>query len=229
MKFKANYAYIYLRECVNNRIQDMFRLPIVVLFDSELPTRVIVRMRHNKNLKLFVVPLVSFVSHLPALFPGPAILIQELDLIIQVLGCDVHYCSRDGIAGGGLAVDGLPGPIEPRPGSPEVGGEKGFRDSEAEHDENEKEKRDGEADGEEVGEYEVLESCAFTGFTGLFGVVLAGGGGEQGVDPRTSAAAGGECHHRMEVVAVGRDLAASVKSILMTSCLWYLMIRAEWE
>lgn len=214
MKFKANYVYIYLRECVNNRIQDMFRLPIVVLFNSELPTRVIVRMRHNKNLKLFVVPLVSFVSHLPTLFPGPAILIQELDLIIQVLGCDVHYRSRDGIAGGGLAVDGLPGPIEPRPGSPEVGGEKGFRDSEAEHDENEKEKRDGEADGEEVGEYEVLESCAFTGFTGLFGVVLAGGGGgEQGVDPPTSAAAGGESHHRMEVVAVGRDLAASVASI----------------
>lgn len=40
--------------------------------------------------------------------------------------------------------------------------------------------------------------------------------------PPTSAAAGGESHHRMEVVAVGRDLAASVKSILMTSCLWDL-------
>lgn len=157
----------HLGKRLDDGIKYMARLPIVVLFDGELPTRIVMRMRHHENLQFLRIPLVPFVIHYPTLFPRPTILIQELDLVVQILGGDVDRGpgTRD------LRRNGLPGNRFSELGQARVGrfeGE-GFGDPVSEGDEEEQEDGEGDAHCKEVGQEEVLEEGPFATLSGQLG------------------------------------------------------------
>lgn len=68
------------------------------------------RVRDHQNLQLLRIPLMSSVRNHPPLLPRPAVDVQELDLVIQILGGEVDgglpgVPAGDGLRGG----DGLAG------------------------------------------------------------------------------------------------------------------------
>ena len=75
----------------------MPRLSLIVLLDSKLPPRIIMRMRNNKDLQLLTIPFTPFISDQPPLLPWAPINIQELDLIIEILGGDINSGGPNGV------------------------------------------------------------------------------------------------------------------------------------
>ena len=129
------------------------------------------RVRHHEDLQLLLLPLVSFIRHLPPLLPRTSVYVLELDPIVQILRSDIH----DGGDGERIVYvspvdDTLPrlhesvGSGGGGGGGEEAGGDR-FRDAEVEEREEEEEEGDGESDEEEVGEEEVYESCSFPWFS----------------------------------------------------------------
>ena len=136
------------------------------------------RMGYDKNLQFLMIPLILFISNHPPLFPGPAINIQELNLIIQLLGGDIHRRSRYDVVGGRqFSGHGLPGPGRPR--EPGCGGGERKRTEPNEGGE-EEEEREGETNGEEMCPDEIPEEGSPADFPGVFGFGVAGGGGGRG-------------------------------------------------
>ena len=165
-------------------------LPLIVLSHRELPTGIVMRVRHHNHLQLLRVPLVAFVTDSPSLLPRPAVDVGEFNLVVKLLGGDVHSGAGDVVVLAGFSGDGLTwwlGGADRRPGVLEAGGDR-VRDAVAEEEEEEEEEGDGEADGEEVGEEEVAEEQASPGLSGVLGFGGGGGGGEERVGPRASAA-----------------------------------------
>lgn len=98
---------------MHNGIKYMPRLSIIVLVHSELPSRIVMRVRHHEHLQLLRVPLVSPVRHTPPLLPRAAVDVQKLNLVVQRLGGDVHGGAGEGAEIGsgrkGLSYDGFAG------------------------------------------------------------------------------------------------------------------------
>lgn len=142
-------------------------LPSIVLLDSELPTRIVMRMGHHKDLQLLRVPLVPFIAHLPPLLPSTPIHIQELNLIIQILGRDINPSSSlvAGVNQRRLPVNGIPGLRNSGRAPLEMRGD-GFGDAVTVNNEEEEEEGRHEADGEEIREDEVPESQSAARFSG---------------------------------------------------------------
>lgn len=140
------------------------------------------RMRDHEHLQFLLVPLVPLVAHPPPLLPRPAVDVQELDLVVQVLGREVDRGAEGGVvdaldAGDRLA--GLEGAAVVARGGAEAGGD-GLRDAEEEEGEEEEEDGGGEGDGDEVGEDEVDQRRPLPG--GLAGrdpLRLGRGGGRE--------------------------------------------------
>ncbi|GER29449.1 cysteine/Histidine-rich C1 domain family protein [Striga asiatica] len=88
----------------------MPRLPIIILLNGQLPPRIIVRVRHHEHLQFLLIPLIPLVTHAPPLLPRAAILVQELDLIIQLLGSDIHSGRQKNGVVRGLLRNGLARP-----------------------------------------------------------------------------------------------------------------------
>lgn len=127
----------------------MPRLPIIVLLDSELPSRIIMRMRHHKHLQFLLIPLVPFISHTPSLLPRAAILIQELDLIIEVFGSNIHSACQNGVVRR-LVEERLSRPDRASSGCGRAKNNRLGDSGEAKDDEKEEEEGETEADSEEV-------------------------------------------------------------------------------
>lgn len=153
----------------------MARLALVVLLDGVDPPGVVVGVGRDEDLELLGVPLVALVGDLPALLPGPAVDVLELDPVVEVPGGDVdgRLAARprgDGGRGGlrrrGVAAEGRPaGEAGAGPGGGRPGGGAGGGEAEAEEGEEEEEEEEG---GGEV------EGAAGGGWGGV-GAAAAGG------------------------------------------------------
>lgn len=125
---------------MNNGVKYMLRLAFIVLFNSELPTRIVMRVRHHKDFQFLTVPLITSVFNHPTLLPRTAIFIQKLNLVIQTLS---SYIS----SGPGnrtilrIPIKGLSGSGETSRGFGFEVGRNGFGDAKEEDGQEEEKKR----------------------------------------------------------------------------------------
>lgn len=170
------------------------------------------RMRNHKDLQFLTVPFMTPIGHFPSLLPRPAVQVQELDPVVQILGGDIHNSRRRNQLTNrpkspfGTALRGREGPA--RDGAARdpllrVGGGQGGGNAEDEDDDEEEDQGEDKADGEEGrGRREkVTDPGPAAGRGGGWlseGLHLGGGGGreEPAATPAATPAAGEEIHRR---------------------------------
>lgn len=153
------------------------------------------RMRYHKNLQFLFIPLIPLITHAPPLLPRPAVLIHKLDLIIQLLGSNIHIRRQNGPVWR-LVHERLPRSRGAPPRRRRSQLERPRDGGEAEQDEEEEDEGDAEADREEIRDDEIAEGGggAPPRLPRLLGCGLGGGRGEERLRPAAGAAAVGECH-----------------------------------
>lgn len=135
----------------------------------------------------------ALIGHFPSLLPRPAVQVQELDPVVQILGGDIHSSRRQNQLTNspktpiGAPLRGREWPARDsaaRNPLLRVGGGEGRGDAEDEDDDEEEEQGDDEADGEEGGgrREKVTDPAPAAGGGGGWlteGLHLGGGGGRE--------------------------------------------------